>query len=60
MRMTWLYWLMVAACIAVFAAVTGIKPSKTRPVAGTHLMSVARVVLILIVVILVWFAMKST
>ena len=58
--MTWLYWLMVAACIAVFAAVTGVKPDKTRPVAGTHLMSVARVVLILIVVILVWFAIKST
>jgi hypothetical protein len=58
--MTWLYWLMVAACIAVFAAVTGIKPRETRPVAGTHLMSVARVVLILIVAILVWFAVKGT
>ena len=58
--MTWLYWLMVAACIAVFAAVTGAKPKGTRPVAGTHLMSVARVVLILIVAILIWFAVKGT
>lgn len=58
--MTWLLWLMIAACIAVFAAVTGIKPSKTRPVAGTHLMSVARVILIFIVAILVWFAVKGT
>ncbi len=58
--MNWLAWLMVAACIAVFAGITGIKPSKTRPVAGTHLMSVARVVLILIVAILVWWAVKGT
>jgi hypothetical protein len=58
--MSWLLWLMIAACIAVFAAVTGIKPGKTRPVAGTHLMSVARVVLVLIVAILVWFAVKGT
>ncbi|HXD75656.1 MAG TPA: hypothetical protein VN628_18045 [Vicinamibacterales bacterium] len=58
--MNWLVWLMVAACIAVFAALTGIKPTKTRPVAGTHLMSVARVVLILIVAILVWWAVKGT
>ena len=58
--MTWLYWLMVAACIAAFAAITGIKPRETRPVAGTHLMSVARVVLILIVGIIIWFAVKGT
>ena len=58
--MNWLVWLMVAAFIAVFAALTGIKPTKTRPVAGTHLMSVARVVLILIVAILVWWAVKGT
>ena len=56
---TWLLWLMVAAVIAAFSAVTGIKPDKTRPVAGTHLMSVARVVLILIAAIIVWFAMKG-
>ena len=58
--MTWLQWLLIAACIAAFAAITGIKPDNTRPVAGTHLMSVARVILILIVAILVWFAVKST
>ena len=57
---TWLLVLMIVAVVAMFAAVTGAKPSKTRPVAGTHLMSVARVVLILIVAILVWFALKTT
>lgn len=57
--MNWLFWLMIAACIAVFAAVTGIEPSETRPVARTHLMSVARIVLILIVAVLVWYAVKG-
>jgi hypothetical protein len=57
---TWLLWLMIAACIAAFAAVTGIKPRETRPVAGTHLMSVARVILILIVAILLWYAVRGT
>jgi len=51
---------MIAACVAAFAAITGIKPRDTRPVAGTHLMSVARVILIFIVVILLWFAVKGT
>jgi hypothetical protein len=58
--MNWLVWLMIAACVAVFAAVTGAKPKDTRRVAGTHLMSVARVILILIVAILVWWAVKGT
>jgi hypothetical protein len=58
--MTWLLWLMIAACVAAFAAITGIKPRDTRPVAGTHLMSVARVILIFIVAILLWFAVKGT
>ncbi len=58
--MSWLLWLMIAVCIAAFAAVTGIKPRETRPVAGTHLMSVARVILILIVAVLVWYAVKGT
>ena len=57
---TWLLWLMIAAVIAAVAAATGIKPRETRPVAGTHLMSVARVVLIFIVAILLWFAVKGT
>jgi hypothetical protein len=57
--MTWLVWLLIAACVAAFAAVTGIKPARTKPVAGTHLMGVARVVLLFIVAILVWYAMKG-
>ena len=37
--MTWLGWLAIAVIIAAIAAVTGIKPSGTRHVAGTRLMA---------------------
>jgi hypothetical protein len=54
--MGWLFWLVVAGLIAAVAAVTGIKPAGTRPVARTNLMGVARIVLIVFVVILIaWF-----
>jgi hypothetical protein len=55
--MTWLFWLMVAVIIAGFAALTGIKPKGTRPVARTQLMGVARVVLLIIAAIVayVWY-----
>jgi hypothetical protein len=48
---------MVAVIIAGFAALTGIKPKGTRPVARTQLMGVARVVLLIIAAILayVWY-----
>jgi len=59
MVMTWLLWLLIAACVAAFAAVTGIKPKHTKPIAGTHLMGVARVVLFCIVAILLWYAFKG-
>ena len=58
--MTWLLWLMIAACVAAFAAVTGIKPRDTRPVAATHLMGMARAVLFVIAAILIWFVVKGT
>jgi hypothetical protein len=51
--MSWLFWLAVAVVIAAVAAVTGIKPAGTRPVARTGLMAVARVVLIIFVVIVI-------
>lgn len=47
--MTWLSWLVVAVVIVAIAAVTGIKPGGTRHVAGTKMMGVARVALVVIV-----------
>jgi hypothetical protein len=57
--MTWYTWLIAAAFIAALAAVTGIKPKGTRPVAHTGLMSVARVVLAFIVLICLWLAIRA-
>jgi hypothetical protein len=57
--MTWLTWLTIAVVIAAIAAITGLKPKGARPVAGTHLMGVARVVLILLALVLAYFAFTS-
>jgi hypothetical protein len=57
--MTWLLWLAVAVVIAATAAVTGIKPKGTRPVARTQLLSVARFVLLLIAALLGYVAFRS-
>jgi len=57
--MTWLTWLMLAVVIAAVAAVTGIKPKGTRPVARTQLMGVARFVLFVIVLIFAYLAFRA-
>ena len=57
--MTWLLWLTLAVVIAAVAAVTGIQPKGTRPVARTHLMGVARLVLIALVILFVYFAFRA-
>lgn len=57
--MTWLGWLAIAVVIVAIAAVTGIKPSGTRHVAGTKLMGVARVALLVIVVIVAYLAFRG-
>jgi UDP-N-acetylmuramyl pentapeptide phosphotransferase/UDP-N-acetylglucosamine-1-phosphate transferase len=54
--MTWLTWLGIAVVVAVFAALTGIKPKGTRHVSHTKLMGGARIVLVVIVVALLWAA----
>ncbi len=45
--------------IVAIAAVTGLKPKDTRHVAGTKMMGVARVVLIIIVVIVAYLAFRG-
>ncbi len=57
--MTWLTGLIVAVIVAGLAALTGIKPKGTRHVAGTRMMGVARVVLIIAVVIVAIAYMAS-
>ncbi|MHB8799566.1 MAG: hypothetical protein ACYDBY_13990 [Thermoanaerobaculia bacterium] len=57
--MNWLVLLSLAVVIAVVAAVTGIKPDKTRPVARSRMMGMARIVLVVFAVVLAWVAFRS-
>ena len=57
--MSWLAWLGLAVLIAAVAAVTGIKPKGTRHVAGTRLMGVARLALLVMVVIIAYLVFRS-
>lgn len=57
--MNWLFWLGLAVAIGIVAAVTGIKPKGTRPVARTRLMGMARLVLLFLVILFVYLAMRG-
>jgi hypothetical protein len=57
--MNWLVWLGLAVVIAAIAAVTGLKPKGTRPVAHTRMMGVGRVFLLAIVVIFAYMAYRA-
>jgi hypothetical protein len=57
--MTWLAWLTLAVLIGAVAAITGIKPKGTRHVARTQLMGVARLVLLVIVILVAYFAFRA-
>lgn len=57
--MSWLFYFALAVIVTGFAAVTGIKARKTRHVARTQLMGVARMALWAIAVICVVLAVRS-
>jgi hypothetical protein len=57
--MNWLVWLGLAVIIAAAAAVTGIKPKGTRPVAHTRMMGVGRIALLMIVIIFAYLAFRA-
>ncbi len=57
--MNWLVWLGLAVVIAAIAAVTGIKPKGTRPVAHTRMMGVGRIALFVIVAIFAYLAFRA-
>ena len=57
--MTWLTWLIFALLVATFAALTGIKPKGSRPVAHTRLMGVARFVLVVIALIVAYMVFRA-
>lgn len=57
--MSWLFWIGLAVVIGIIAAVTGIKPKGTRPVARTRLMGVARFVLLILIAIILFLAYRA-
>lgn len=48
-------WVVIVLIVVALAALTGIKPRGTRPVARTTLMVVARVVLIMLVLLVAYW-----
>lgn len=57
--MNWIVWLSLAVVVTAIAAVTGIKPRGTRPVAHSRLMGVGRVVLLIMIVIFAVLAFRA-
>lgn len=57
--MNWLMWLGIAVVIAAIAAVTGIKPKGTRPVAHTSMMTVGRIALVIVALIFAYVAFRA-
>jgi hypothetical protein len=57
--MNWVIWLSLAVVIAAVAAVTGIKPKGTRPVAHTRMMGVGRIALFVVVAIFAYLAYRA-
>ena len=57
--MNWLMWLGLAVVVTGVAAVTGIKPKGTRPVAHTRMMGVGRIALLAIVLIFAYLAYRA-
>jgi choline-glycine betaine transporter len=57
--MNWLVWLGLAVVVAAIAAVTGIKPKGTRPVAHSRMMGVGRIALLVIVAIFAYLAYRA-
>jgi hypothetical protein len=57
--MNWLAWLGLAAVMTAIAAITGVKPKGTRHVTHTRLMGVARLVLLALVIIVAYLALRA-
>ena len=57
--MSWLVWLGLAVLIGVIAAVTGIKPRGTRHVAGTRMMGIGRIALLILIALFVYLALRA-
>jgi hypothetical protein len=57
--MSWLGWLALAVLVTVIAALTGVKPKGTRPVAHSRMMGIARAILLILLVIFAILAYRA-
>lgn len=57
--MTWFVWLGLAVVITAFVALTGMSAKGTRPVGGTRLMSMGRLVLWVFVIVFAYLAFRA-
>jgi len=57
--MSWLAWLGLVVLITAVAAITGIKPKGTRPVAHTRLMGGARLALLALAIVLAYLVFRA-
>ena len=57
--MNWLVWVGLAVVVAGLAAVTGVKPKGTRPVANTRMMGIGRIALFVIIAIFAYMAYRA-
>ena len=57
--MNWLKVLGIAVVVVAIAAVTGIKPRGTRPVAHSRMMGMARIALAIFVIIIIYLAVRA-
>jgi hypothetical protein len=57
--MSWLFWVGLALVVGILAALTGVKPKGTRPVARTRMMGIARIVLVLTLLVFLFLAYRG-
>jgi hypothetical protein len=57
--MSWIGWLGLAVFVTMLAALTGLKPKGTRPVAHSRMMGVARAILVILLVIFAIMAYRA-
>lgn len=57
--MSWLFWLAVAVIVTAVVAVFGSQPKGTRPIEYTHMMGVARFILVAVVIIVAYAVFRA-
>jgi hypothetical protein len=57
--MSWAFWLTAAVVVSVLFALLGVRPKGARPVGSSRMMAVARVVLVIVAVIILYLVWRA-